>query len=151
MAGFCLEQVALRERRKTKLRWQSGKAKENGFTLLETLVALSVLAISLGVTYQVFSSALRGSTLADDYSQASMYADSHLAEIGKSVNKLSRVTEGVYNDRYRWKLEVIPLDGASSRTLIETVKRFQVTLKVYWKSGKGERSISATTFRLASA
>ncbi|QMU60533.1 MAG: prepilin-type N-terminal cleavage/methylation domain-containing protein [Gammaproteobacteria bacterium] len=125
--------------------------REGGFTLLETLVALSVLAISLGVVYQVFSSALQSSTLADDYAQASMYADSHLAEIGKKVHLLPGVTEGAYNKRYRWKLEVQPLDGSSSRSIVETVKRYQVVLNIYWQARRGQRSIRATTFRLASA
>jgi general secretion pathway protein I len=125
--------------------------KQKGFTLLETLVALSVLAISLGVTYQVFSSALQGSTLADDYAQASMYADSHLAEIGQSVNSKTGVTEGSYNERYHWKLEVKPLDVASSKPVVETVKRYQVVLNVYWQTGNKQRSIRAMTFRLASA
>jgi len=127
------------------------RLRHAGFTLLETLVALSVLAISLGITYQAFSSALKGSGLAEDYAQASMYADSHLAEVGIRVNTYSRITEGAYNDRYRWKLEIIPLDQSSSRSLTEKVKRYKVTLNVYWRSGIGQRSISATTFRLASA
>lgn len=125
--------------------------KQSGFTLLETLVALSVLAISLGVTYQVFSTALQGSALADDYAQASMYADSHLAEIGQSVNAKIGVTEGSYSKQYRWKLEVKPLDVASSKSVIETVKRYQVVLNVYWQTGHKQRSIRAMTFRLASA
>ena len=125
--------------------------REDGFTLLETLVALSVLAISLGVTYQVFSSALQGSTLADDYAQASMYADSHLAEIGKKVHVLPATSEGAYNERYSWKLEVQPLDGSNSRAVVETVKRYQIVLNVYWHAKKGQRSIRATTFRLARA
>jgi general secretion pathway protein I len=125
--------------------------KQSGFTLLETLVALSVLAISLGVIYQVFSSALQGSALADDYAQASMYADSHLAEIGQSVDAKTGVTEGSYSKRYRWKLEVKPLDVASSKPVIETVKRYQVVLNVYWQTGNKQRSIRAMTFRLASA
>ena len=122
-----------------------------GFTLLETLVALSVLAISLGVTYQVFSSALHGSTLADDYAQASMYADSHLAEIGSTVHTLPTISEGVYNQRYRWKLEVQAMDSSTSKTVIEDVKRFQVILSVYWESKNGQRSIRTMTFRLANA
>lgn len=125
--------------------------REGGFTLLETLVALSVLAISLGVTYQVFSSALQGSTLADDYAQASMYADSHLVEIGKKVQVLPGVSEGSYNERYKWKLEIQPLDGPNSRAAVETVKRYQVVLNVYWRAKKGQRSIRATTFRLTRA
>ena len=129
----------------------SSIAKSSGFTLLETLVALSVLAISLGVTYQVFSSALRGSNLADDYIQASMYADSHLAEISKKIDRLSGVSEGVYSQRYRWRLEVLPLDGNNSKSVIQSVKRYQVVLDVYWQGKKGPRSIRATTFRLGSA
>ena len=133
-------------------RYKSGRVVfQSGFTLLETLVALSVLAISLGVTYQVFSSALQGSALADDYAKASMYADSHLAEICKKVHLLPVVTEGSYNQRYRWKLEVKPLDQSNSRSIVETVKRYQVVLNVYWQAKKGQRSIRAMTFRLASA
>lgn len=124
--------------------------RERGFTLLETLVALSVLAISLGITYQVFSSALQASALADDYAQASMYADSHLADISKKVHLLPLVSEGSYNQRYSWKLEVKPFDGSSSHAIIETVKRYQVILNVYWHAKQGQRSISAMTFRLAS-
>lgn len=131
--------------------WIKPCRKQQGFTLLETLVALSVLAISLGVTYQVFSSALRGSTLADDYSQASMYADSHLAEVGKNVHLLPSVSEGSYSQRYRWKLEIQSLDASKSRTVLESIKRYQVVLNVYWRSSNGERSIRATTFRLARA
>jgi general secretion pathway protein I len=122
-----------------------------GFTLLETLVALSVLAISIGVTYQVFSTALQGSTLADDYAQASMYADSHLADVGKRVHLLPAVSEGSYNQRYSWRLEVLPLDSTNSRSVVETVKRYQIVLNVYWRARKGQRSIRATTYRLASA
>lgn len=125
--------------------------KSSGFTLLETLVALSVLAISLGVTYQVFSSALQGSNLADDYTKASMYADSHLAEISKKIDRLAGVSQGAYNQRFRWKLEVLPLDATNSRSIIESVKRYQVVLDVYWQGKKGPRSIRATTFRLGRA
>ncbi len=121
----------------------------NGFTLLETLVALSVLAISLGVAYQAFSSALQGSSLADDYAQASMYADSHLAEIGIRVDTLPSVSEGAYNNRYHWKLEVQALDA--SNNTIEKVNRYQIVLNVFWKSKKGMRSLKTMTFRLASA
>ena len=122
--------------------------KNRGFTLLETLVALSVLAVSLGVTYQVFSSALQGSSLADDYAQASMFADSHLAEISKRIDRLSGVTEGAYNQRYTWKLEVLPLDGTKTKAITKTIQRYQVVLNVYWPGKNGPRSIQATTFRL---
>ena len=88
--------------------------------------------------------------MADDYAKASMYADSHLAEIGKKVHLLPAITEGSYNKRYNWKLEVKPLDQSNPDSIVETLKRYQVVLNVYWQAKKGQRSIRAMTFRLAS-
>ena len=78
-----------------------------------------------------------------------MYADSHLAEIGIRVDTLPSVSEGTYNNRYYWKLEVQALDA--SNNTIEKVNRYQIVLNVFWKSKKGMRSLKTMTFRLASA
>ena len=122
-----------------------------GFTLLETLVALSVLAISLGVVYQVFSSSLRGTELANDYAKASMYADSHLAQIGEKVHQLVGTSEGAYNSRYQWQLNVQPLKANNTRQIIiDSIQSYQVVLKVTWKGRNGPRSIQTMTFRLSS-
>lgn len=123
-----------------------------GFTLLETLVSLAVLAISLGVVYQVFSSAMQGTALASDYAKASMYADSHLAKIGNSVHFLSGETNGIYNKHYHWSLLVQALDQADSSDLIdEKIQEYKIVLDVFWKSGHKKRSIRATTYRLSGA
>lgn len=130
-----------------------GKVMRNrihGFTLLETLVALSILAISIGIVYQVFASSLRSTELANDYVQASMYVDSHLASISRHVHQLRGETEGRYNDRFRWKLRVQSLESNSSAQFnINDLKTYQVILQVFWKGKHGPRSIRATTFRLS--
>ena len=41
--------------------------------------------------------------------------------------------------------------GLSSHSVVETAKRYQLVLNVYWRAKQGQRSISAMTFRLASA
>ena len=121
-----------------------------GFTLLETLVALSVLAISLGTAYQVFSSSLRSTDLANDYAQASMYADSHLADIYGNIETLVGLSEGSYNKRYQWQLNVQPVDVNRNELISSGVINYKVELKVLWKSKTGHRSIQTMTFRLGS-
>ena len=125
--------------------------KDEGFTLLETLVALSVLAISIGIVYQIFASSLQGTNLANDYAQASMYADSHLVEIGKKVHRLVGESEGAYNKQYKWHLNVRPLDTKGlSQLNNDGLRTYQVILQVFWNGKSGARSISTTTFRLSS-
>lgn len=123
--------------------------KNFGFTLLETLVALSILAISLGVAYQVFTTALNGTQLANDYAQASMYADSHLAQISKKVHLMVGESDGNYNDQFKWNLNIQPLVSTNSRKIIkESTNSYQVVLNVSWRSSNKQRSIRVMTFRL---
>ena len=125
--------------------------KDEGFTLLETLVALSVLAISIGIIYQVFASSLQGTKLANDYAQASMYADTHLVEISKKVHHLIGESEGEYNEQYRWHLNVVPLETKGLNQLNSNgMSTYQIILQVFWDGKYGARSISTTTFRLSS-
>ena len=122
-----------------------------GFTLLETLVALSILAISLGVGYQVFATALNGTGLANDYAQAAMYADSHLAQISRRVHLMVGETDGEYNQRFKWNLNIQPIVNPASRRLIKKdTGSYQVVLNVFWKSKFRQRSIRVMTFRLSS-
>ncbi len=122
--------------------------KTSGFTLLETLVALSVLAISLGIVYQVFSSSLRSSELANDYARASMYADSHIAEINEKVSQLIGQTVGSYDSRYKWRLNIQAQEDEIGRINLNSIKSYRVELDVYWDGNYGTRSIRTTTFRL---
>jgi general secretion pathway protein I len=50
-----------------------------GFSLLETLIALAILAIALTGLFQAHSSGLRAATAADDYAKARILAHSILA------------------------------------------------------------------------
>lgn len=54
--------------------------KSSGFTLLEVLVALIVLAMSLGVTFQALSQSGRISWKADRYNEAARIAQNLLAD-----------------------------------------------------------------------
>jgi len=123
-------------------------AKHNqlGFTLLETLVALSILAISLGVIYQIFGTSLRNMQYAKEYSHAQMFSESKLSELGKGIPVKEGSFEGDFNQKYTWKMNIKPLSSISEN---DVVLKFRVNFTVLWNSNRGQRSIEITTYRLS--
>ena len=121
---------------------------QNGFTLLETLVALAVLAIALGVIYQIFGTSLRNMQYAKDYSTAQMLAESKLSELGKGIPLREGAFEGKFNDKYIWHMDVTPLPFSQENGGNE-IKKLKVDFKVLWGAGERKRSVDIRTFRLA--
>lgn len=64
------------------LRRGSTRCASAGFTLLEILVALTLLALAMGIIMQIFSRGVNGADLADRYAKAAMLAESRLASVG---------------------------------------------------------------------
>ena len=125
-------------------------ARNRGFSLLEVLVAFSILTLSLGVLFSLFSTGLRNTNIAREYSHAIALAESKLAEIGVVEPLEMGVQEGDFDDQYRWHIQVIayPWNEEPAATL-QPVVPYQVTVEVIWKSLYRERSVTLTTLRLA--
>jgi len=120
-----------------------------GFTLLETLVAMSILAISLGVIYQIFGTSLRNIQYTNDYSYAHMLAESKLSEIGKGIPVREGTFEGKFNDKYYWIMDVNRFSSLS-RQKQGLIQPYKITFKILWESSRGEQSIVLKTYRLSS-
>lgn len=131
------------------MRKRSGCYAQSGFTLLEVIVALAILALSLGVIYQIFGSSLRNTQIAQEYAVAQMYAQSHLAELGKFVPIQEGLFEGNYDAKYHWKLNVDEMQVQSSGQVPFGIRKYAVLLTVVWNSTKGKRFIEVPSFRLA--
>ncbi|MDV7399945.1 type II secretion system protein, partial [Arthrospira platensis SPKY1] len=76
----------------------SRRIRQHGFSLLEVLVAFAILSISLGAILQVFATGLRNAGMADDYTRATLYAESILAAIGREASPGAGVREGPIDD-----------------------------------------------------
>jgi general secretion pathway protein I len=123
--------------------------KTKGFTLIEVLVALTILSLSLAIIYSVFSLGLRGRKAAEDYEQATQLAESKLDAIGVNEAIQEGVTVGRFDDRFAWKTVVTPYREVGRDESKDIRRRpLTVTVTVSWGAPSEERAVTLTTLRL---
>lgn len=101
----------------------------SGFTLLEALVAIVVLALALSVLMPSHGAGLRSIAAVDDHLRARLLAQSVLAEWSHDRSLRPGTIDGGY-DKFTWTLSVTPMDDprepgaeANAWTLYELVLR----------------------------
>lgn len=117
-------------------------AEKNGFTLVEILVTLAILAAVLPALLNAFASAARNQALSDNTTTALYLLKFRMAEIemGGYPDVGEQTGEFGENSRYRWSSIVEDIESEE----VENVRRVQVT--VLWQHNNRERSMSMTTF-----
>ncbi len=89
--------------------------RQAGFTLIEVLAALSILALTVASLAQVRSLAHQHITISKQLQMASFYADSHLNRLSVRENLQAGFQTGEYHfnensDTFAWELELVELD-----------------------------------------
>ena len=116
--------------------------EKSGFTLVEVLVTLAILAAVLPALLQAFASAARNQGLSDNRTTALYLLKHRMAEIEMEgypdVGEAS--DEFGENTRYRWRSVVADIDSED----VENIRRVQVT--VTWIHRNRERSLSMSTY-----
>ena len=75
----------------------------NGFTLIETLVAVMILSISLVVLMQLFSGGLKSNKISNDYSYGIFHAKEKMEELLLAEELLPGSYSGEFDDGYHWQ------------------------------------------------
>ena len=121
--------------------------KQNGFTLLEVLVAFTIMAVMLATLMQAFGGGLRNLDRAQDYAVATMQARSVLEQVGSLIPLEPGEYDGELDNGSRWR--VVVEERASDRSgLGEAVDLidYLVDVSVTWQD---ERAVTLRTLRLA--
>jgi general secretion pathway protein I len=121
----------------------------DGFTLIEVLVALTILSLTLAIIFSVFSKAMRGRRVAEEYEQATLLAESKLSSIGVTEPIQQGRTIGRFNPLYWWSTQVTPYQEAG-KSQDWPGRPMTVTVTVSWGQGQDSKSVSLTTLRLLS-
>lgn len=108
-----------------------------GFTLLELLMALGLLALTLGLLLAASTRSARQVQQAQDQNLATLFAENILADIGYGMALTPGQSEGVLaNKRFRWKLNIKPADqlqGVKATVLgNSTTVLYEINLEMAW-------------------
>jgi general secretion pathway protein I len=127
----------------------TGRTRQRGFSLLEVLVAFAILSVSLGVLLQVFATGLRNAGMADDYTQATLYAESILAAYGRETPLGEGVHEGSVSDRFSWRGTVSAYAEGMPDPEKTRMRAYRISVEVFWRGLTQTRSVMLETVRLA--
>ena len=117
----------------------------SGFTLIETLVAIVILSLSLGVLYQAAVGATRNARVAAEYSRAIVIAESVLADsLSPMTNDLS--IQGQFED-IRWSASTreLPVEGPSDSDLNSANPLLLLEVRVTWGDEDRPRDLALST------
>ena len=128
-------------------KWHS----QQGFSLLEILIAFSILAFSLTILLNIFSGGLRRTMVSEEYQQAVIIAQSKLAAVGIEEPLDEGMQDGEIEGKYFWTVQVqaFNLEAMGLDLEEEKVLPYQVTVSVEWAAGRDKRRFELTTIKLA--
>lgn len=125
--------------RRVSPRADGQRATESGFTLLETLTAITILAIALTSLLGSYSSGVTAARVSDDYTKAQILAQSLMAQASASSDRLPSSSRGS-SGPFRWEIRVRPADnGLIGDVQLRTWALFEISTVVRWDTSRAFR------------
>lgn len=114
---------------------------QRGFTLLEILVAFTILAVLGTALLQLFQGGMRSLAASEEYTRAALLAQSELSRLNSEPALQPAIQEGELEPGYRYRLSLEPLveDGQTLAGLL------QADLVVLWGDGGKNREYAVRT------
>ncbi len=129
------------------------RSNQQGFSLLEILIAFSILALSLGIVLKIFSAGVRTAQVTGDYTTAMQIAQNLLNQTGSERPLKTAEFQGSEAGVYHWYLRISPQQFVSPALRFDDlpVALFHIIAHVEWdaKQHAEARVIELTTWKLA--
>lgn len=125
--------------------------KQQGFSLLEILIAFSILAFSLSILLNIFSSGVNSAMISEEYTAAIQIAESLMVKSGVESKLQVSHTDGTVNEKYRWQVDIQPFDFVTGKfKLKSSVELYKVDVVVAWVENEdNDRQVRLSTLKLA--
>ncbi|MCK5140544.1 MAG: type II secretion system protein [Thermodesulfovibrionia bacterium] len=105
-------------------------SRSGGFTLIEVIVAITILSISLVMVMQLFSGGLRASRASCDYTRAVVHAKDKMEEL--SVEPVQ--DSGEFEDGFTWESDVQPYEELNKELEESDYNMLIIKVKVSWSN-----------------
>jgi len=119
-----------------------GRPREAGSSLLEVLLAASILAGGVLLVSQGFALGTKAASLSGQYTRAVLLAESKLTELLLEQDLSAAETEGDFDGT-----SLPEAHWASSSEDTETTGLVRLTVTVGWRGAWGERQVSVNALR----
>jgi general secretion pathway protein I len=126
---------------------------ERGFTLLEVVLAFSILAIGMSIAMQIATTATRQAQQASEHTQAALYAQNVLDAAGLDEPLQPGESRGDFDSGYRWLLRVEEFEPQTEALPLllpgvgTPVQLLELELTVEWDRGNQVREAQFRTVR----
>jgi general secretion pathway protein I len=114
--------------------FRRGRGGARGFTLLEVLVALTILAVAIVALMQLSSQGLRLLHHADDYQQAVVVAD----RIARAAEVVEEGAETGQAGRFQWerRVSLVPVPEELAPGAGPQLRLYALSVAVRWGRGR---------------
>lgn len=121
----------------------ASRSASRGFSLLELLVALSIMAMALGLLYQASTGALRGVGDLDMEERANLLAQSILES--RDAVPMAGWRESGRAAGMGWQVSASPYETPVARSAPAVPRLHEVRVVVEWESRRGQRRLELHT------
>ena len=110
-------------------------------------MAISILAISLVVIFQLFSGGLKSRQFSEKYGRGVFYAREKMAEKLVLPELAEGESQGEFEDAYRWQsavTRIVPEDDEKELP----VDLMKIHVRVTWREGEKEKTFTIETLKV---
>jgi prepilin-type N-terminal cleavage/methylation domain-containing protein len=120
-------------------------AGQKSFTLLETLVAVMILAVSLVILLQLLSQDLRSTGYSMEYGRAVLLARMKMEELLVRETPAAAPLNGDFEGGYTWSADFRATDAAAA---VRGMRPLELTVAVHWRQEGRPKQLSLSTIKL---
>lgn len=132
-----------------------GASTQKGFTLLEILLAISILGVATAAIMQQFSAGMRIARTSQTYTTATIYAKHKLEELQVEEEMEEKEETGSFDNGYNFRVSIMPYEAYMEEGEEEDeelfdhlpLEMFLLKSVVWWMEGEKEKSVTLSTLK----